>query len=329
MYKSDINVLEEMTPQRWIQGMKEIRERGLRPSKVDRNEESKFSPLLTYMLSHDWYGFPGYDIFVGLRLAVEACGSSDQLVYDMSDLVWSGYFDCDEDVVDRGMRDVALDYSSKAKTIVLTEGKTDAWILSQSLRRLYPHLDGYFSFMDFEGTGFGGGVGNLANLVKAFAGAGIINNVIALFDNDTAAGVACKFLDTLFLPANISVQRLPKVDFLKSYPTIGPSGPLRADVNGLAASIELYLGKDVLTVDGVALSPVQWTVFERQLNAYHGEVLDKPRIHERFREKLARPSSKSGPEWDELRAVLGVLFSAFKGANSAAIRSRASQYYAV
>ena len=45
----------------------------------------------------------------------------------------------------------------------------------------------WLGFMDFEGVRIGGGAGSLVNIVKAFAGAGIVNRTVALFDNDTAA----------------------------------------------------------------------------------------------------------------------------------------------
>lgn len=45
-------------------------------------------------------------------------------------------------------------------------------------------------------------------------------------------------------------MRLPDLEFLKSYPTLGPNGLANMDINGVAASIELYLGNDVLRGDG-------------------------------------------------------------------------------
>lgn len=64
--------------------------------------------------------------------------------------------------------------------MILTEGRSDASLLNDALHLLYPHLADYFSFMDF--AEYGGGAGQLANLVRAFSGAGIVNRVVALFD---------------------------------------------------------------------------------------------------------------------------------------------------
>ncbi|HKZ39889.1 MAG TPA: HEPN/Toprim-associated domain-containing protein, partial [Candidatus Hodarchaeales archaeon] len=262
-YRKECDILSALSPEIWIEGLKEIRASGLKTNYYGRYEGPHEDTAIGYMLSNDWYGYPGYDLFVPLRLAIEACENGRKLIYDMTDLVWSEYFDYDEDFVEYGIGISASEYSSKSKTIVLTEGKTDAWILDESLSLLFPHLKDYFSFLDFESTGFGGGVGNLSNVVKAFAGTGIVNNVIALFDNDTAAATACKWLQNIPMPPNIAILHLPELELLRNYPTIGPSGSVNLDVNGIAASIELYLGEDVLRIDGKSLVPIQWTGYDK------------------------------------------------------------------
>jgi hypothetical protein len=222
--------------------------------------------LIGHMLSHNWYGFPGdwydfpgTDLNVALRLALEVCPEVQELVYDVTDLIRSGDIKLEQDLVEYGLSLSAEEYNSTAKIILLTEGRSDSWILQESLVLLYPHLADYYSFMDFNVARVGGGAGNLANFVKAFAGAGIINRTIALFDNDTAGAAGFMSLEKIALPPHIIVLRLPDLELLRSYPTIGPSGDLGMDVNGVAASIELYLGEDVLLGDEKQLIPVQWT----------------------------------------------------------------------
>lgn len=325
-YRADAKILESLTPFSWIEALKTIRSSGLETNYHRRYEGPHKGTLIEYMLSNDWYGFPGHDMFVPLRLAIEAFGDNGDLIYDLTDLLWSEYFDEEEDLVAYGLGVTAAEYSATAKTIVLTEGKTDAWILSESFKVLFPHLQDYFSFLDFESTGYGGGVGNLANVVKAFAGAGIVNNVVALFDNDTAAAAACKTLEKIALPANIVIRRLPERDLLRNYPTIGPTGAATLDVNGIAASIELYLGEDVLRLDGGDLAVVQWTGYERSVNQYQGELLEKAKVQARFREKLSQHTGSAGPEWDDLKAVFSVLFTAFDDRNKSTIWKRAREY---
>jgi hypothetical protein len=327
-YKKLCDILSTLSPEIWMEGLKEIRASGLKTNYFGRYEGPYEDTTIGYMLSNDWYGYPGYDLFVPLRLAIETCGNGGKLIYDVTDLVWSEYFDYDEDFVEYGVGESASEYSSKSKTIVLTEGKTDTRILDESLRFLYPHLKEYFSFLDFESSGFGGGVGNLANVVKAFVGAGIVNNVIALFDNDTAAAAAFKGLEKIIMPPNIVIQHLPELDLLRNYPTIGPSGSVNLDINGIAASIELYLGEDVLRINGDTLVPIQWTGYDKLTKKYQGEVLEKAQLHDRFTDKLARARNGEECDWQGLQAVFHMLFTSFLCRNRNMICKRASEYYA-
>jgi hypothetical protein len=91
---------------------------------------------------------------------------------------------------------------------ILTEGVTDRRVLEASLKLLYPHLAEYYAFMDFDGANAPGGAGQLVNTVKAFAGAGIANRVIALFDNDTAARSALRGLEGVSLPSSMRVLQI-------------------------------------------------------------------------------------------------------------------------
>src|SRR6266511_2600045 len=163
----------------------------------------------------------------------------------------------------------------------LTEGRTDAQFLSAALTLLYPHLTDLVSFLDYDHKAEGG-AGALVRMVKSFAAAGIANRVVALFDNDTAAADALRALDTSKLPNHVRVLRYPNTSLAAAYPTVGPPtldaphGTLAyADVNGLAGSIELYLGRDVLTRPDGHLRPVRWRSLVAGSRAYQGEVTDK------------------------------------------------------
>lgn len=267
------------------------------------------------MLSNEWYGFPGADVHAVLRLVLEGVPEAEELVYDITDLILSGYFDQDDDLVAYGVSLYSANYSTMARTIVLTEGRTDSWIVSESMAVLYPHLFDYYSFMDFDAFRASGGAGNLVNLVKAFSGAGIVNRTVALFDNDTAANTALRALSYLSLPNSISVVQLPELEFLKSYPTIGPAGMARTNVNGVATSIELFLSSDVLKHEEYGLHPVQWTGFDAGLRQYQGEVIEKSELHRRYKKKLdrARQTTISDEEqdWSAMHILFAHLFSTF------------------
>jgi HEPN/Toprim N-terminal domain 1 len=176
------------------------------------------------------------------------------------------------------------------KIIVLTEGKTDTRILEQSFDRLYPHLKHMFTFFDHAAFRSGGGASELERLARGFAGAGISNRTVVLFDNDTSGFAASRRLMDAQLPANFRVLTLPELDVAKAYPTLGPTGAALTNINGSACSIELYCGPTALIGEEGSLSPIQWTGYDRALKRYQGEPMGKEKIQERFFGVLDRSS---------------------------------------
>ena len=66
-------------------------------------------------------------------------------------------------------------------------------------------------------------------------------------------------MDPSALPANIRIATLPDIALTQAYPTLDREGRSQVeDVNGRARGIEMYLGTDVLTHNGI-LEPVQWS----------------------------------------------------------------------
>jgi hypothetical protein len=204
--------------------------------------------------------------------------------------------------------------------VVLTEGRTDAEFLTAGLRILYPHLTDLIRFLDYDYRPEGG-VGALVRLVRAFTAAGIVNRVVAIFDNDTAAADGLRSLEISTLPSHIRVICYPSIDLASSYPTLGPptvdspQGSLSlADVNGSAGSIELYLGKDVLTREDGTLRPVQWRSFIPGMARYQGEVTEKELIHISFRVKYAMALKDRAivqeQDWEGLRQVIDAIRNA-------------------
>lgn len=208
--------------------------------------------------------------------------------------------------------------------IVLTEGRTDAEFLKAGLDILYPHLSDLIRFLDYDQRAEGG-AGALVRMVRAFGAAGIVNRVVAMFDNDTAAADAMRVLDFEKLPIHIQVCTYPPIEVAELYPTIGPPvgrsphGSIAlADVNGLAGSIEMYLGRDVLRDSEGELRPVQWKSYISSVGRYQGEILDKTGIHASFREKcrlaLSRPDVISYQDWDGIRLIIDTIRMAAQSA---------------
>jgi len=126
---------------------------------------------------------------------------------------------------------------------------------------------------------------------------------------------ARKPLSSVNLPDHIKVKSYPYADLLKSYPTVGPGGIQELDVNGLAGSIELYLGNDCIMGENNSLTPVQWKGYAQDLDAYHGEVLDKTKIQQCFYKKLddceLKPENIKNYDWEGIRLIIAEIFNCF------------------
>ncbi len=106
--------------------------------------------------------------------------------------------------------------------------------------------------------------------------------MVAIFDNDTAGASALASLADIRLPPNIRTIVLPPSVVGSNYPTTGPQGVSDMDVNGMACSIELYLGQDALTDGAGGLRPVRSTGWDSKMGRYQGAVEGKAQVEERF-----------------------------------------------
>jgi hypothetical protein len=269
-----------------------------------------------------FFGLPG-DARWLLRAAAEVCDSSNVVEYDITELVLSGYYELQEPVAASVMAALRRATRHDAPLVVLTEGSTDAEALSGAMNLLMPHLDGYVTFPDFHAANAAGGTGSLVAACRAFAGAGIANRTIALFDNDTAGRVAIRTLERTALPETLRVMPLPDLPLARRYPTIGPDGPSVQDVNGRAASMELYFGEDVLRVSDHSFAPVIWSARDPSINEWQGEVSGKRDIQRRFTKKLALAAtipSPTGLDWAGMRLILDTILHAFDGSSESSER---------
>lgn len=203
---------------------------------------------------------------------------------------------------------------SGGRIIVLTEGRSDTRIISAALRALHPGLADAYQFLDFDEFRIEGGASPLARMVKVLSGARMGNRMLALFDNDAAGVEAMRSVSRLRLPRTVRLMALPDIASARRYPTIGPGGRSRMDVNGAAASIELYLGRGALTDTDGALLPVRWTEWRPQVGRYQGAVEGKDRVVAAFLSELSaepRPGAlrRRFPDMDRL---LRAIFAAFE-----------------
>lgn len=324
VYAEEIRMLQLLTFDVWLESFRSLKRKDLNSWDLMLKEGElavrDLPPLERFMLSADEFPFwfPPCDVRFLIRAVVEACGVNSVFQLDLSDVVSSGYYDIADRVAEDARVELTSDYPLNTKVIVLTEGMTDRRVLEASLGLFYPHLSDYYSFMDFDGANAPGGAGQLVNTVKAFAGAGIANRVVALFDNDTAARAALRGLGGITLPPSMRVLQYPAIAVASNYPTSGPSGLVHMDVNGLAGSLEIYFGEDVLRRTDGTLTPVHWRGFDTAVRAYQGELENKGSLQDKFNQKLAAAVADSkriqAQDWAGIRAVLDMVRQAFENA---------------
>jgi hypothetical protein len=321
MIEQEEQVLRSLTYEVWLDAFKNVLRTGLLQ---DRDYwyrgagADELSPLLRYILGRpydDMFGFPTYDTRVFIRGVAEIADNHAELVYDLTELVEGEYIEIDEDLAKYARWQMAEDFVLNHKVVVLTEGVSDCWALENALRLLYPHLADYYSFMDFQGARVPGGAGPLAATIKAFIGADIVNRIVAFFDNDTAAQSAMRSLRNIAIPKNVRILRYPDLELARNYPTLGPQGTTLMDINGLAGSIELYYGIDVLKDQDGNFTPIQWRGYEDSMKQYQGEITNKAELQSRFAEKIKKCQADlnvmQSYDWSGMRTILDCLRSAF------------------
>jgi hypothetical protein len=232
-------------------------------------------------LQDDWL-FYDANVLPIIRSLLEVFPELREVALDIGDLVTGGYIDADEKLCEARRTPDLQTRSDLQPIVILAEGSTDITVLKRSLLRLYPYLTDYFAFFDYEAPHVDGGTSYLVKFLRAFAAARINTGIIAIFDNDAVGLDAFNLASSPPLPANIKATRLPDIELARSYPTIGPQGEHGIDVNGKAASIELFLGRHNLSAEDGALTPVIWNNYLHAARRYQGAINDKRRVLEQF-----------------------------------------------
>lgn len=253
--------------------------------------------------------FAGYGNLLTIRAMLEACPDVRTVKLDISELVHSGYIEYEDRICDLARQTLPQTTQPLGPTVILGEGSTDIRVLQSGLKTLHPALKDYFSFFNHTEFSVDGGAAYLVKFLKAFAAAQMSSRMIAIFDNDVAGVQAYEQASALGLPRNIIVTRLPDIELARSYPTVGPSGPATLDVNGSAAGIELYLGREALTSND-ALRPVRWTGYNSAAKKYQGEVEGKADVLATYLSQISNSLSPAlaRTAFPELEQVWQMLF---------------------
>jgi hypothetical protein len=199
-----------------------------------------------------------------LRLLIENPSNLDsELCWKYSDVVEGGW------VSETELYD---DLSNQEKFLIVTEGSSDLFIIKKALEILKPDIVDFFSFVDMAEHYPFTGTGNLHRFSQGLCSIGIQNNVLIVYDNDTAGCRAYEDTKKLKLPANMGVCKLPELAEFEHFLTLGPSGQNSENVNGRAVGIEHFLDLN----HGTGTEPaIRWTSYDDKLGAYQGSLIEK------------------------------------------------------
>ncbi|MCK7559402.1 HEPN/Toprim-associated domain-containing protein [Chitinophaga sedimenti] len=308
----------------WLAITASIIENEVKYRNLDNTRNRAHDDLATFIIDQGVIGewvlsYPSAELGLGLRAILEAVEESSELVLDVTSLIYSGHYEKNEPICLNTAMGEARRSQSFQKTLILTEGTTDLNFLSRSFALLRPHLSEYFSFLDITASKPDAGTSGLERTIKTLAASGIANNIVAVFDNDSAGQNSVLALQKLSLPTNINVTILPDLDFARTYPTIGPNGTTDGDINGRACSIELYLGTNILKDDFGAFIPVRWGGFVKGSQSYQGEIEQKSLIQDRFRTILSvaeKGGSTLEHDWTGMCLILDHIISIVSSNNS-------------
>jgi len=313
LYADDLHVLRRVTLTGWKDALATMARAGV--NYWDDPGPWKGHPIIHRIMSQDDYTLMhfGSDYRYFIRDALEALPDATEIILDLTDVTHAGYYDEDQPVVSEAREAMLAAHPVVEPIVILTEGSSDTRIIKSSLDVMYPHLAELYTFLDFEEVRAEGGAEHLCKIVRAFAGARLRTRMVGLFDHDTAGHAALASLSNITLPSNIRLLTLPDAQVARDYPTVGPQGLQRMDVNGMAGGIEIYLGPSALHDGSGEFRPVRWTGYNRKINRYQGEVEGKREIVETYIEHLATCASpeEARARFPDMDRLLQTLFAVF------------------
>ncbi len=180
--------------------------------------------------------------------------------------------------------DLSPKLEDKDKILIVTEGKSDTFILQTSINKLFPAISDFFYFIDMEENYPFTGTGNLYNFASGLTKIKIQNKTIIVFDNDEAGIFSYKKCqEKLDAIPNLKFYHLPNMDEFNNFLTVGPTGDSYQDINGKAVSIECFLDLDF---NSSKPPKVRWTIYNEKSNKYQGALISKDEYTRTFKKHL-------------------------------------------
>lgn len=207
--------------------------------------------------------FENLDPYITLRILAENPNNDElELHWSFADLVEDGWISKEE---------IVKQLSPEEKILIVTEGSSDSFVIKKSIDSLYPDIADLFDFIDMQKNYPFSGVGSLSNFCLGLIRINILNKILVIFDNDTAAAEKHQQLETIDKPNSLLITKLPDHKDFENFTTFGPQGETSENINGKAVAIECFLDHNSIPQDPA----VRWTSFNKQLQQYQGKLINK------------------------------------------------------
>lgn len=239
MYSNKLNFLQSLQFDNLVNAFHEIITKRLVKQEIEK--DYNLSSLVNYLIEGgEPFDFPCSEDGFYYRTLLESCNKNALVIQDITEVINAGYYKPEDKVINDLME-------NQEKITIITEGISDINIISKSIQLLYPHLFNYYNFKDFKISNASGNAHQLFLEIKSLIAINHKGKVVALFDNDGEGLKWFNELKKINIPENFVVLTYPDIDLLKNYPS---SNNTNENFNGVAGSIEMYLGKDILQEAG-------------------------------------------------------------------------------
>ena len=216
--------------------------------------------------------FENIDPYLVLRLLAENPANLEtEVIWRFQDLIEGGWYSESK---------IFEPLAQEDKFLIVTEGSSDSIIIEKALRLLRPEIADFFYFVDMEKNYPFTGTGNLHNFCQGLSRIKIQNRILIVYDNDLEGVIKFEQTESLELPLNMRVMKLPNLSELTRFRTVGPQGSASVDVNGRASSIECFLD---LSFRERNPPWIQWTNFVEKRNSYQGALNNKSKYVRHFK----------------------------------------------
>lgn len=212
------------------------------------------------------------DPYILLRILAENPDNRDlEVRWSFADVIENGWIQQNEN---------AKLLEPERRILIVTEGSSDTFIFHKAINELYPEIADFFYFVDMKENYPFTGTGNLYNFCMGLSRIRIQNNIIVIFDNDTAGIEKYNNSMSLRKPDTFLIMKLPNLTEFTKFNTIGPNGKSHEDINGKAVAIECFLDFKSIQEEPC----IRWTSYNKNLNKYQGELIRKDHYINAFKE---------------------------------------------